>query len=228
MGEHDPGELNALSVEPVRLLPPPTGTTDANLAQFAGRSIEGALNALNNLRRCQPADETIPITFPEGMPTPNVPAAYSLPGLDALRGRRTRAVLSQTEWDLFCETWLRWMTDHPDYKMSEDSDDLHTVCMETVYEMRVREAMMIYPELDGNDALNVSFRKKQRARQNLAARRVDRLGVGRSGQPSAINIAVLSGNVSNEKMIEHRHQHKPEIISAEDDEFLQKTANQPQ
>lgn len=139
--------------------------------------------------------------IPKDIPQPNVPAAVpTVPAHKTLRGRAARLVLSREEWDLYVETWNRYFADHPDYDQPEDQDDVSTVCMETALQFRLQLAQRNKPDLDISVAYNQAFLRMQKARENLAARRVDRVGTkAKSGTTNNFNVAVMAGAVTPEQ-----------------------------
>lgn len=217
--DSNPTELKILANQPQRLVPLPDGVSDAKrrqlsgLAQYRGRSPEGNAKSLGNLPRVTKMDTNLgganPPQIPEGMPKPNVPTAFpQVPGLKTLTGKWARRVLSKEEHDLFVETWVKWFSAHPEWDKPEDEDDVQTICMETVIMFRLQAAQANQPSLNISDPYNQSFKRKQRARENLTARRVDRVGTKANGGNTTMNIAVLAGQITPEQQAERQRRLK--------------------
>lgn len=242
-----PDLAEALAATPETVLPLPEGLDDrkrkqlANLAQYRGRTPEGRLRAMSNLpqKRNPPsapdtpdADDLAgpPVGAEEraGLPAPTVPAA--IPATDAqglVRKTANRKCMSQEEWDLYEETWYRWMRIHHEhYNAAEDYDDLEMICIEAVMMARIRQLMMQYPHRDYENPYNNAYKRQQTARRNLAASRRDREAekkeaAARGGSGVHVNIALGGDGISSsntDEFLEMSRQFREKEL-----EFMQKT-----
>ena len=166
--------------------------------------------------------------LPAGMPTPTVPTAKAPPRLmDAFKSKYLKSVLSKEEFDLFLHTWKRWIEEHNDYNVAEDEKDLETVCMEEVLQWRINLARPRRPRHDFSNEYNQSHLRQQRARDNLAARRDMRLGIGAKGQGGGkgnttnLTIAVMAGGVDQVKIA--AMEQKARLVAQGDMKFLDDT-----
>jgi hypothetical protein len=206
-------ELERLGARPQRLVPLPAKVNPATtklrcLAQYKGRSPEGNLRSLANLKRTTASPmSNLPVKAPQipaNIPVPNVPTAIpTVPHGDLMKGKSLRAVLSREEFDLYVETWVEWFKCHgQSFDKVEDLLDVEHVCMETVLQYRTRAQMLAFPNRDYSQPYNQSFLRQQKARENLEARRTDRI---KSRSPSGNttvhvhgggNVAVMAGSVA--------------------------------
>ena len=150
------------------------------LAQYAGRSEAGHRRALANLqRRTVTPMSNLPAKaplVPDNIPQPNVPTAIpDIPHADLMKGKALRSVLSKEEFDLYVEEWISWFKDHPEYDRKEDLVDIDRICMEVVNQYRINMLTMQFQNRDYSLPLNQSVNRQQKARENLEARRVDRM-----------------------------------------------------
>ncbi len=132
---------------------------------------------------------------------PIVPTA--VPTVEAnklLAGRWVRRILSQEEYDLYVNTWNKWLSEHKeDWVNQNDLRDLHVICMEIVREFRIELTQFRNPNVDYSDQLQKCDARMQKARQNLTARRVDHVGT-KDKSSSVTNIAIMAGNVPDALM----------------------------
>ena len=127
------------------------------------------------------------------------------------------------EYNLYCETWKRYMEVHSeDYSAPEDEDDLHRICMETVIQWRIEMQKLHAPRTAIGSEYHQSVKRMQTARENLAARRADRIATKGGGRGTNINIAVVAGNVDAAKAIQIKGERVKQLDAAEDD-FLNQT-----
>jgi len=231
LSDHNPVELATLASKPDKTVPLPKDKPRLRgLAQYTGRRPEGKKKSLANLRR--PVTQSIiaitPPAIPPGTPVPTI-ATAPVPRrlLDTLKEKYWRAVLTKEEWDLFLRTWVKYLEAHPDYNEAEDEMDLETICYEEVQKWRINLLRMKRPEKRGefDISYNQAHLRQQKARENLAARRSDRLGINAKGAKtinnSKINIAVLAGNIDEQTLMEL--QQKAQRQLAGDMEFLKNT-----
>jgi len=175
------------------------------LAQYRGWTADGWKRSAGNLKRhkhmtepAQQPETTLPDTLPDDQPPadqPSVPVPPVLGGPQTARYRQTRAVLSELELATYCETWNHWFADHPEYTLAEDQTDVAVICWETVIQQRLRTLQAQRPKEYDARAYHESALRLQRARENLAARRTDRLEHQKKGQGATtnFNIAVMAG-----------------------------------
>lgn len=219
-------ELATLARRSLRLTPLPEGGYPegilkrmANLAPYKGRTLKGNEKSLANLRRrMENPIPLVPVVIPPGLPQPNIPVAKLPPEMDPIKKRYLKACLTKEEFDLYAMTWKKWMEGHDDYNQVEDEEDVSTICMETVLQFRINLLRIAKPTADYSIEYNQSYRRMQQARENLAARRVDREGTaagkgGKGGKTTVnnrtINVAIMSGQVDERKILElQREAHK--------------------
>lgn len=222
LGSYNLVELDDLAARPQRTLdvpqgvhPPGVARRMQNLAQYGGRSLEGQRRSLANLRRriSEPVANDAP-QLPVHVPQPTVPTAV-VRQISAKKAGFLRSVLSKEEYDLYVLTWAEWFEANPDYDQPSDVHDVETICMEAVIQYRVNLFRQRYPSRDYSNEYNQSYLRQQRAKENLAARRVDRVGVaggkGGGGRGQIINngnlvISVAAGSVDEKRMMELQQQ----------------------
>ena len=210
-------EVTTLALRPLRLVPLPRRGYPkgilkrmANLVPYKGRSVKGNEKALANLRRrMENPIPLVPVTIPPELPQPNIPVAALPPEMDPVKKRYLKACLTKEEYDLYAMTWKKWMEGHTDYNQIEDEEDVATICMETVLQFRINLLRIAKPTADYSVEYNQSYRRMQQARENLAARRVDREGTAAGkgkGKTTVnnrtINVAIMSGQVDERKILE--------------------------
>ena len=110
------------------------------------------------------------------------------------------AVLNQSELKLYVKEVSEWYTSHPDWNAKEDIDDINTIAMEKVIQYRLLLAKKKRPSLDIEKDYSSSAYRVQTARQNLAARRSDRITKGKHGAGGQTNIAIIAGSLDEGKM----------------------------
>ncbi len=237
IGQYNPVELATLAARPSKTVPlikTPASCRNPNacenLAQYKGRTPEGNRKAIANLRRNVSSQMIVvdPPQLPAGMPAPTIPTAPAPPRLmDAFKTKYLKSVLSKEEFDLFLHTWKKWIEEHSDYNIAEDEKDLETVCMEEVLQWRINLARPRRPRHDFSNEYNQSHLRQQRARDNLAARRDMRLGIGAKGQGGGkgnttnLTIAVMAGGVDQVKIA--AMEQKARLVTQGDMKFLEDT-----
>jgi hypothetical protein len=167
--------------------------------------------------------------IPEGIPAPTVPTAVLMVRPEkTMEGKYARAVLSKEEYDLYVHTWVEWLTQHPEWNLPEDLNDLGHICMEQAMQFRLLRLSQ-QKNTDVTVSYNASFKRQQQARENLTARRVDRTGTkaaGSSGNKTIVNVAVLSGEVPPEEVARRKLK---QLAHAEgEDDFLNNTITRRQ
>ena len=212
--DHNPHELDVLACKPQRLVPLPEVIEDegkrrrmANLAQYAGRTRNGQRRALANLRRRQKMPEHQPVQPDPDVPAPRVPTPtrqelQQLPKHPPITGIWLKRVLQKDEHDVYVETWNEiWKAHRDEYTDPLDMQDVHTICLENAIQLRMLRIQNETPRRFSPKAYHDSAVRMQKARENLASRRVDRIGSkAHIRNLTQNNIAVLAGEV-NEKQV---------------------------
>jgi len=162
------------------------------------------------------------------MPVPSIVTELPPPPeriVDILKEKYWRSITSKEEWDLFLLTWRKYLEAHPDYNQAEDEMDLETICYEEVIKYRTNVTRRKRPEKDVDQAYNQSCLRQQKARENLAARRSDRIGLTGSKvtNNNRINIAVLAAGIDETKLLEL--QKKAQLQMRGDLDFLDGTTD---
>ena len=166
--------------------------------------------------------------LPPGAVEPIVPTvAPSVSQMHTIRGKWIRRVMFQDEYDLYMDTWSRWIKDHVDeWTTTDDLEDLHVICMETVAIFRVQAMRLQNPLVDTAEEYKRASLSMQRARENLAARRVDRVGTKDSRSGNVTNIAILAGTIPD--ALQQARQTKMFRRNAETTKFLEDTVAREQ
>lgn len=119
------------------------------------------------------------------------------------------AVLNKTELKLYIKEVTEWRTSHPDWNLKEDIDDINNIAMEKVIQYRLLLAKKKRPSLDIEKDYNSSVYRMQAFRQNLSARRADRIKK-KSGGNTTMNIAVMAATLDETKMKELQEKNRKE------------------
>ncbi|MEM8876062.1 MAG: hypothetical protein AAGD32_17595 [Planctomycetota bacterium] len=148
----------------------------------------------------------------DAVPHPDVPTGLPVAVPERLLGsKHQRMVLFQDEYDFFIENWNDWFDGEGAQRFThkEDRDDIETICLYKVLEFRALKVLAMHPDRDMSRSLAEYRKIIQKARENLAARRADRVGVQSSKDKPTVNIAVIAGmpetqrkQVVNEKRAE--------------------------
>lgn len=220
---HRPDELDELASRPESLLPiedddPHRRELKSRLAQYKGRTPEGRRKSLANLTRWRKLvsdKDIVPTKRDPTIPAPRVPMAFPKPpGPGTKRGRALRAVLSQDELDIYEEHWYEWMGAHADeYTEPEDFEDVRRICMEKVLQYRMEMEQMNRPTTDVAREYNQSVRRVQQARENLLARRSDRVASAKNKHEHTHSVIAAAGELDA----------KVRELDAEEVEFLEGT-----
>lgn len=129
--------------------------------------------------------------------TLRVPALIpTVPPMRTIYGEHARHVLSQDEYDLYLETWTRWVDSSPDFAGPGRGHMLAIVCIETVLQYRLALLSKRLPIHRWSRLYHASYRRQQAAREWLGATRRQRLQSPASGD--GMNIAVLARMVSKD------------------------------
>lgn len=174
-----------------------------NLAQWRQRTAVGYRKSMGNLLKTVPMStpETSAVApVPDPGPDGRVPAVVTAalpPGGTPSRHKIVKGALTKLEYEVYVETWNEWMKSHPDFSLTaEDINDVDAICWETVQQHRLRLFQFARPKEYKPEEYHNSTLRMQRARENLSARRADRVVSGNrrggSGSP-VVNIALMSG-----------------------------------
>jgi hypothetical protein len=240
LSRYNQDELEALASRPQVHAPMPEHWDDKKkrqlrgLAQFAGRTPEGLKKSLGNLPRKIKMDNLEPLnvgpdkvpTVSEGVMIPLPPTMVpKVPSKQTIQGKYLRRILSQEEARLFEETYVEWSSAHPEWDSPEDRDDLMTICLETVITYRLQAIERRNPTVDVGEKVNQSYRRKQNARDNLMARRKDKTLLKQAQSRNVLNVAVMAGDYSPEKLAEKQAQERV-LALREEDEFLNQSTKE--
>lgn len=110
------------------------------------------------------------------------------------------AVLNATELKLYVKEVSEWAMSHPDWDKKEDIEDINSIAMEKVIQYRLLTNKKKKPNLDIEKDYNSSVYRAQAFRQNLAARRADRINKNKGGGSGQTNIAIIAGTLDEEKL----------------------------
>jgi hypothetical protein len=123
------------------------------------------------------------------------------------------AILNETELKLYVKEVSEWATSHPDWDKKEDIDDINSIAMEKVIQYRLLSSKKKKPSIDIEKDYNSSVYRVQAFRQNLSARRTDRLNKNKGGGSGQTNIAIIAGSLDEEaykKIIDKNKKEKEE------------------
>jgi len=109
------------------------------------------------------------------------------------------AVLNKTELKLYVKEVAEWASSHPDWNKKEDIDDINNIAMEKVIQYRLLINKKRHPNTDIEKDYASSMYRMQVSRQNLAARRTDRINKKNSGGGQT-NIAIIAGSLDDDKI----------------------------
>ena len=171
-------------------------------------------------RRMKTADPIVQPTVPSGIapPAPPLPdiRPEDIPVFRGIKGRYLRTVLSQEEHAVYVEKWVEIMqAHHEDFTDPFDLMDVGSICMETVVQLRLLRHQATKPKQYSPAEYAASVRRLDKARENLASRRSDRLG----RNSKSLNVAVLVSQMGSPEAAMHRH--KVQVIAqGEEETFL--------
>lgn len=126
-----------------------------------------------------------------------------------------KAVLKKEEYKIFITEVTEWFISHPDWRFKEDVDDIYGIAMEKVIQYRLLLKKKQHPRSDIEKDYNSSVYRMQAFRQNLAARRSDRISKKGSGITHQTNIAIIASELDSQKFLEMKKRVKDDI--AEED-----------
>jgi hypothetical protein len=112
-----------------------------------------------------------------------------------------KATLKPDEFKVFIHEVASWVSSHPDWDQKEDIDDIHGIAMEKVIQHRLLLKMKSRSNPDAGKQYDTSFKRVQRMRDNLAARRADRINPRSGGGSQTNNIAVIASEFSPDKVL---------------------------
>ena len=139
-------------------------------------------------------DGMIEIDLPDGTKA-MVPA--SCIGASGAISPTIKAVLDGDELKIYSAEVQSWIISHPDWTMKEDLDDVHSIAIEKVIQFRLLLKKRRQPRADIEKDYNSSIYRQQAFRQNLAARRADRIS-GKGTVVNQTNIAVIAARLDED------------------------------
>ena len=131
----------------------------------------------------------------------------------------TEAILKKDELKVYVTEVMAWLESHPDWTLKEDLDDVYGLAMEKVIQYRLLLEKKIHPRADIERDFHSSSIRVQVYRQNLAARRVDRISGKGTKVINQTNIAIIASQMDAEKLDEMKR--KIDRLNAEEDEAFQ-------
>ena len=113
-----------------------------------------------------------------------------------------KAVLGPEELKVYVSEVEAWFSSHPDWDHKEDLDDIHGIAMEKVLQFRLLLKKKNHPRSNIEKDYNSSVYRMQGFRQNLAARRADRISNKGAKVMNQTNIAIIASKIDDAKMAE--------------------------
>jgi hypothetical protein len=110
-----------------------------------------------------------------------------------------KAVLNKEEYRIYINEVREWLESHPDWTLKEDLDDIYGIAMEKVIQFRLLMKRKRHPRSDIEKDYNSSVYRMQSFRQNLAARRSDRIS-GKNKVVNQTNIAIIASEMDAEQI----------------------------
>jgi hypothetical protein len=124
-----------------------------------------------------------------------------------------KAVLGPEELKVYVNEVEAWFCSHPDWDHKEDLDDIHGIAMEKVLQFRLLLKKKNHPRSNIEKDYNSSVYRMQGFRQNLAARRADRISNKGAKVMNQTNIAIIASKIDDAKMEEME-----KIVKVEEEE----------
>lgn len=109
------------------------------------------------------------------------------------------SLLNSAEFFLYCEELKAWVSDHPDWTLKEDIDDLNGIAMEKVIQFRLLSEKRAKKTLDIDKEFTSSKNREMVHRTNLGARRQSRISDGAKTNITN-NIVSIVGMIDDEKI----------------------------
>jgi hypothetical protein len=128
-----------------------------------------------------------------------------------------KSVLAPEEYKVFVTEVKGWAESHPDWTLKEDMDDIHGIAMEKVLQYRLLLKRKRHPRADIEKDFNSSVYRMQAFRNNLAARRTDRLS-GKGKIQNQTNIAIIASDLDATR-IEEMKKRSITLAAEEEEQF---------
>ncbi len=109
------------------------------------------------------------------------------------------SLLNSAEFFLYCDELKAWVSDHPDWTLKEDIDDLNGIAMEKVIQFRLLSEKRAKKTLDIDKEFTSSKNREMVHRTNLGARRQSRISDGAKTNITN-NIVSIVGMIDDEKI----------------------------
>lgn len=110
------------------------------------------------------------------------------------------SLLNSAEFFLYCDELRAWVSDHPDWTLKEDIDDLNGIAMEKVIQFRLLSEKRVKKTADIDREFNSSKNREMVHRNNLGARRQTRINDGAKTNVTN-NIVSIVGAIDDEKIM---------------------------
>ena len=109
------------------------------------------------------------------------------------------SLLNSAEFFLYCDELKAWVSDHPDWTLKEDIDDLNGIAMEKVIQFILLSEKRAKKTLDIDKEFTSSKNREMVHRTNLGARRQSRISDGAKTNITN-NIVSIVGMIDDEKI----------------------------
>jgi hypothetical protein len=142
------------------------------------------------------------------------------------------SLLNSAEFFLYCDELKAWVSDHPDWTMKEDVDDLNGIAMEKVIQFRLLSEKRVKKSIDIDKEFTNSKNREMVHRTNLGARRQTRISDNAKSNVTN-NIVSIIGMIDDDKIkkiqsINLREDKEDEILFPSrviDIEYLEENTN---
>lgn len=109
------------------------------------------------------------------------------------------SLLNSAEFFLYCDELKAWVSDHPDWTLKEDIDDLNGIAMEKVIQFRLLSEKRVKKSIDIDKEFTNSKNREMVHRTNLGARRQTRITEGVKTNVTN-NIVAIMGAIDDDKI----------------------------
>lgn len=109
------------------------------------------------------------------------------------------SLLNSAEFFLYCDELKAWVSDHPDWTLKEDIDDLNGIAMEKVIQFRLLSEKRAKKSVDIDREFTSSKNREMVHRTNLGARRQTRITEGAKTNVTN-NIVAIMGAIDDDKI----------------------------
>jgi hypothetical protein len=195
-----------------------------NLIQYSGKKKRTSENADEFL-----SEQPIPISVVKAEIMPDRMVDVPVVRTQGIEGTimvpiTMQAILRKDEFKVFVGEITEWMQSHPDWTLKEDVDDIHGIAMEKVIQYRLLLDKRLHPRTDIDKDFHASHLRMQSFRQNLAARRADRISGKGAKVVNQTNIAIIASQLDADKLGEMKK--RVERLNQEEDEAFRLQANE--